>query len=453
MKIIFHLMLTSFLIIFSSCKKNWLDAKPDKKLVVPHTLADLQALLDNTIFVFNTGQPALGEVGSDDYYVQYTAWLGLSGDLERNAYVWAKEVYNGESVSDWMLPYQRIFYENYILETVENVPVDSTNVIQWRNVKGSALFCRGFDFYSLADEFAKPFDNATAAKDPGIPLPLHSDINGKNVRESLLQTYNQVIADLKASLLLLPDLPAFKTRPSKAAAFAILARTYLNMDNYDQSLLYADSCIMLQPQLLDYNTINSASSFPFHMFNDEVVYHKTLYYFRIIGNRVAIPDSTIYASFDSNDLRKTLFFTIKNRLLRFRGGYDQFTGFGGIATDEMYLVSAECNARLGKTGAAMDRLNTLLENRWRSGTFTPLIASNADEALKLVLHERRKELIFRGLRWTDLRRLNKDPRFAVTITRNLDGKIYTLPPGDNRYVWPIPEKEIQLNGIAQNPRD
>jgi hypothetical protein len=385
MKTIFQLVPMIFLVVFSSCKKNWLDVKPDKKLVVTHTLADLQALLDNTLFVFNVSQPSLGEVGSDDYYVQYPAWLGLSGDLERNAYVWAKEVYNGESVSDWMLPYERIFYENYILEMLENIPVDSTNAIKWNNVKGSALFCRGFDFYSLAGEFAKPFDSATVATDPGIPLPLHSDINNKNPRATLLQTYDQIIKDTKNSLLLLPDLPAYKTRPSKASAYAILARTYLDMGSYSQSLLYADSCIVLQPQLLDYNTIDAGSAFPFPMLNDEVIYHKTLYYFRIIGNRVAIPDSTIYASYDTNDLRKTLFFTIKSGVMRYRGGYDAFTGFGGIATDEMYLISAECNARLGNIDASINRLNTLLEKRWRTGTIKTMAASTADYALRLVI--------------------------------------------------------------------
>lgn len=441
------------MILLSSCKKNWLDAKPAKNLVVPHTLADLQALLDNTTFVFNMGQPTLGEIGSDDYYVMYPDWLALGTNLERNGYIWAKNVYNGEEVSDWMLPYQRVFYENYILETIENIPRDSTNLSAWNNVKGSALFGRGFDFYSIADLFAKPFDSATSANDPGIPLRLHSDINGKSVRATVMQTYNQIITDLKASLLLLPDVPAYKTRPSKAASYAMLARTYLNMENYSQSLLYADSCLLLQPLLIDYNTLDISSLYPFPRFNDEVIYHAALNYLDVISNYVAIVDSTIYQSYGNNDLRKYLFIDTTDGYPRFKGGYDGYTGFAGIATDEIYLVSAECNARLGNTQRAMDRLNTLLENRLKASTFTPLTASTADEALRLILSERRKELIFRGLRWTDLRRLNQDPRFAVTLTRNLDGNIYTLPPNDNRYVWPIPDQEIQLSGIAQNPRD
>jgi hypothetical protein len=56
------------------------------------------------------------------------------------------------------------------------------------------------------------------------------------------------------------------------------------------------------------------------------------------------------------------------------------------------------------------------------------------------------------LRWIDLRRLNTDSRYAVTLTRNLNNQIYTLPPNDQRYVLPIPDLEIKLSGIEQNPR-
>jgi len=452
MKTIIQLILTGLLMIFSSCKKNWLDVKPDKKLVIPHTLPDLQALLDNTIFVFNSGQPTLGEIGSDDYYINKADWLSLYTNFERNGYIWAKDVYNGEPVSDWMLPYQRVFYEDYVLEAVENIHPDSTNLSSWNNVKGNALFGRGFDFYSLADLFAKCFDSTTSNSDPGIPLKLHSDINDKSARATVQQTYDQIIADLKASLLLLPGIPAYKTRPSKLAAYAMLARTYLNMENYKLALLYADSCISIQPTLIDYNSLDQSLPFPFPMFNNEVIYHAAFSYFDIISNYISIVDSTIYRSYSDNDLRKYLFFDTTGQYIRFKGGYDGYTGFKGIASDEIYLLSAECNARLGNINAAMERLNTLLETRWKTGTFTPFTASTTDEVLRFIFNERRKELIFRGLRWTDLRRLNKDPRFAITLTRNLDGDIYTLPPNDNRYVWPIPDREIQLSGITNNPR-
>jgi len=52
----------------------------------------------------------------------------------------------------------------------------------------------------------------------------------------------------------------------------------------------------------------------------------------------------------------------------------------------------------------------------------------------------------------DLRRLNKDVRFAKTLTRAINGQTYTLSPNDPKYVMPIPIQEINTSGIAQNPR-
>jgi hypothetical protein len=69
-----------------------------------------------------------------------------------------------------------------------------------------------------------------------------------------------------------------------------------------------------------------------------------------------------------------------------------------------------------------------------------------------ILTERRKELIFRGLRWPDLRRLNKDGA-GVSVTRKLDGQTYTLTPNSLKYTWLIPQQVIDFNpGMPQNPR-
>ncbi|MGI8583213.1 MAG: RagB/SusD family nutrient uptake outer membrane protein, partial [Chitinophagaceae bacterium] len=64
----------------------------------------------------------------------------------------------------------------------------------------------------------------------------------------------------------------------------------------------------------------------------------------------------------------------------------------------------------------------------------------------------RKELVFRGQRWFDLRRLNKDPRFAKTLTRKLNGKITELPANDPRYTEYIPLDVIGFTGMQQNMR-
>jgi hypothetical protein len=52
----------------------------------------------------------------------------------------------------------------------------------------------------------------------------------------------------------------------------------------------------------------------------------------------------------------------------------------------------------------------------------------------------------------DLRRLNKDSRFAKTVLRKLYGITYLLPPNDNRYTFYIPQSVIDISGIQQNQR-
>jgi hypothetical protein len=99
----------------------------------------------------------------------------------------------------------------------------------------------------------------------------------------------------------------------------------------------------------------------------------------------------------------------------------------------------------------MTDLNTLLRKRWKSGTFADRTASSDADALNLILIERRKELVFRGLRWSDLRRLNLDGA-NITLTRKISGINYTLSPNDSRWVFLIPAQEINQSGIPQNPR-
>jgi len=117
----------------------------------------------------------------------------------------------------------------------------------------------------------------------------------------------------------------------------------------------------------------------------------------------------------------------------------------------MYLTIAECFARQRNTNASLDELNTLLEKRWRAGTFVPLVTSDATQALKWILTEHRKELPFRDLWSMDLKRLNKELGFETTLTRVLNGTVYALPPNDVKYALSIPEKVIELTGMEQTP--
>lgn len=122
-----------------------------------------------------------------------------------------------------------------------------------------------------------------------------------------------------------------------------------------------------------------------------------------------------------------------------------------VTVDELYLIIAESQARNNKISESMSTLNALLITRWDKGTFVPFTANSQSQALEIILRERRKELLIRGLRWADIKRYNRSGA-NITLTRIVNGKIYQLPPNDLRYAIAIPEEIIKLSGIQQNPR-
>jgi hypothetical protein len=465
-KYILHLLLLLFIFGASiSCKKDWLEAKPNKSLVVPKTIKDYQALLDNANSIvngavpFNSQQIFLGEIGTDDYYIKDAPWKSLTLPFERNLSIWASGVYEGfQTIDDWNQPYKRVFYTNVVLENIETiVPTSSSELNDWKNVKGTALFLRAYNYYDLAQVFCKPYTESSAATDLGLPLRVVSDINEVSARSTVKQTYDQIISDLKQAEALLPTIEPtttiYKFRPTKVAVDAMLSRVYLSMENYDSAHVYADKSLTLYSTLLNYGDItNTSSSTPFARYNAEVIWHNTFTVYSIAN--AGIVDSLLLKSYVGDDLRKPLFFRLVSNEWKLKGGYSQnlATRFSGLANDELYLTRAECKVRKGNTSGGMDDLNYLLTRRWKKNMFVPYTASTPEEALTKILAERRKELCFRGTRWNDLRRLNKDTRFAVSLTRMVNSQLNSLPPNDKKYVLPIPDIVIRLSQIEQNPR-
>ncbi|WP_176844485.1 RagB/SusD family nutrient uptake outer membrane protein [Mucilaginibacter gossypii] len=447
--------------ILTGCKKqdDFLNTKPNQALETPTTLADLSNLLNNENVFNRNCDPAISEIASDDVYIQDSAFGSLSLSIERNAYVWAKNMYDATStqVADWNNPYKMVYYANTVLDALPGIGTTVGNQDQYNQIKGAALFYRSFAFYNLVQTFAMPYDATNSGNQPGIPLRLTSDINLRPQRASEADCYNQIISDLKEAINLLPVIPVYKTQPSQPAANAFLARVYLAIGNYPSALQYANACLDKFNTLSDYNALTSTPTSVSNNFISEDIYHSTMVNYSTITNRrYAYIDSALYSFYSSNDLRKTKFFTILDGLPqypRFVGSYDFKTNkYSGLAVDEVYLIKAECLVRSGDISNGMTALNTLLIKRWKTGTFVPLTASSQSDALKLVLLERRKELLWRGIRWTDLRRLNKESGSGISINRLVNGTSYSLAPNDVKYAFPIPDIEIQLGGLTQNPR-
>lgn len=356
----------------------------------------------------------------------------------QNYYTWAQQPYDGSGVYDWIFPYQVVFYANTVLDGLKEVDKTSMNAKDFDRIKGSALFIRAHTFYQLAQVFAPPYNEATASSDWGIPLRLSAEVEEKLSRSTLKETYDKIIEDLKASIDLLPDLPDIKTRPSKQAAYGLLARVYQTLQNYQESLLYADLCLSINDELLDYNTVNSTISYPFR--GGAQNHHEVIFACKIIGDplaaysfraNIAYVPQELYDLYSNEDLRKQVFFGTRNGLISYKGSYDgQLNSFGGIAIDEIYLIRAESNARLRNLRKAVSDINALLKSRWdQNAIFIPLSLNDENEILDLVLTERRKELIFKGLRWTDLRRLNSEGR-NISLQRTVNGENFILLPND-----------------------
>lgn len=457
MKRVSKYILIVLAISICGCKK-YLDAKPDDTLTTPENLPALQALLDNGQYM-NGSSPSMSEASADDYYLLQSIY-DTRTPVVQAAYIWKAaglSDYSFSNVKDWANLYFTVYNANLCLDELKTIPRTAVNATSWDNVKGSALFFRARAFIQLLWAFSKAYDETTANEDLGIVLRLGSDFNVPSVRSTVMDSYRQTVGDFMAAIAYLPDNVSIQTRPSKAAVYGYLARTYLSMRNYDSAYKYANACLQLDSSLMNYNDntqVNFSASFAFKDLNKEVIhecYDNSLSISSIAQKNERI-DSVLYNSYDSNDLRKSAFFKINSDGIIFKGSYNaRGAWFTGIASDEMYLTRAECLARKGEINDAMKDLNTVLIGRWATGTFTPFSAINGNDALQIVLAERRKELLFRDLRWMDIKRLNKEGA-GISIKRIVNGQTYTLSPGDNRFALPLPTDIIAQTGIPQNPQ-
>ena len=467
MKLIIKLLPISLLIITASCGKKYLDYNPVSNQVVPKKVEDFQAMLDNTNAMNESSAVNLGMIGGDDYYVtagQYSATGALSAaDFTKNAYIWAEQIYVGrETPIDWNSAYNHILLANYAIEGTDKIERTTDNQDKWDQLRGGAYFFRGYNLFLLAQLYCPVYNAATAGTDIGLPLRTDSDPTMKFPRASVEATYQQVIEDLAAAEALLTDKSTVAYRPSKAAVYAAFTRVYMQMGDYAKAKEYADKCLAIQNTLINYNSLNitatTASSFPANgVGNTEVIFMEAAASVFITANFFN-PDTTLLKKYVNGDIRyKAYFFsTVTGGVTKwtFKGSYKGVSTsyYTGLAIDEVYLNRAECLARTNKPAEALADLNKLRQNRFTPATYIPLQSVDAQQVLDWVVAERRIELIMRGTRWSDLRRLNKEPRYATSLKRVLDTQTFELKPNDQRWTWPLPVEAIENGGYTQNPR-
>lgn len=109
---------------------------------------------------------------------------------------------------------------------------------------------------------------------------------------------------------------------------------------------------------------------------------------------------------------------------------------------------AESCLELGDINRAKELLEGFIEKRYRDADLSPVLE---DELRQRILTERRKQLLFRGIRFADIKRLNKRGE-NISLRRVIRGEEYFLPANDPRFTILLPLDVIQLSGMEQNKR-
>uniref|UniRef100_UPI0032170868 RagB/SusD family nutrient uptake outer membrane protein n=1 Tax=uncultured Draconibacterium sp. TaxID=1573823 RepID=UPI0032170868 len=465
MRNIIILIFTLAALAFAGCN-DYMEITPKGK-VIPQSIEHYYELLSNS-GVFQNG-PANMFHASDDIVMYDDEMNRLFTRIveTENTYLFKDHIYINIDMPDmdWDNLYKQIYICNVVLDNIDNAPGENESLRS--TVKGEALAQRAQAFFWLVNLYAKHYDSNTSTTDPGVPMPVKADVNATLERSTVKELYTLIENDLlEAENLLSTDL-SYNYRPSQQGVHGLLAKMYLFMGKFEEALEYADKSLAEYSFLYDYKEYDFHPYMPKFMGpfmwprlvkdDKEAVWGRTAAGF--MPYTVAVYMSEDLKSLYSEGDRR-FYFSVQEMSMFGPNNHGPsilplaLRHRSGIHTAELYLIRAECNARLDNPIAAINDLNTLRETRINADTFVPYETSlSSDEALELVLNERRVELFLDGQRLFDLKRLNKDPRFAKTISRTFNGQTYTIEPDDENYVLAIPKKVRNLNpNIEQNPR-
>jgi tetratricopeptide (TPR) repeat protein len=454
---------------FISCD-NYLDVQP-KGLSIPSSIEDFDLLLNGGDYTINTNADENALFLTADDFVSTDTDLGdLSNpnNKEVKLYTWSKDLFTEETEEySWNFPYKNIYEYNVVIESIDqaNSSIGYTSDDK-KVIKAEAKVGRAYEYWLLVNTFAKQYSETSAATDLGVPLITEPNVTGEvSNRSTVKEIYDFIIKDVEESIEYLPSVAKNAVRPSKGTGYAMLARFYLSMSDYENALKNANLAINEKGDIADYNQDLNSSY-------DSEQYIKRLFGYTGGFIKGMISDD-LKNSFDlDNDTRATKILrhcvnqynpstgTIETVCSEeYRNSYSLASVNNSVSVPEMYLIRAECNARLssGTISEIVDDMNSLRVKRYSTGTYTNLNVSDFSdkaEALTFVLQERRRELFMNGMRLFDLKRLNLDPLTAKTVTHTVNGVDYVMEPGANNLVLPIPGQVMNLaSNLTQNPRD
>jgi hypothetical protein len=467
------LMVVLFLI---SCKKDFLEIVPKGKLVAS-TLKDYDLLMNNTSFYkidISDVTVAMGdEVAAEQNYFKN------AGSDAQKAFAWADTLYTPDQdvvyTSNELL---NLYICNKIISEVTTISDGTT--AQKAALQAEAIATRAWINFDLINHYGKPYNAATAASDPGFPIIKEANVNLTNFkRNSVKEVYDQIVADLQASIVSLPLKGSFVTRMSRPAARGLLGKAYLFMGRYQDALTqfndaFSDlASVASPPSLYNYNdAFGTGGAFlpvgffgPDYPGNDyskyqESILLKTADLSGISRGLVMAPETmNLYAA---SDLRRNFYGSMHSDHTPIPGGlYRKYATYShvGLELADLLLMQAESRLRTDDLAGARADVELLRRNRMPvADAGVPAGITSKTDLLKFIIDERTREFAGEGQHWLDMRRLSVDPVFSSrTYTHKAyaaDGvtisQTYQLRPV--RFTLRLPFSILQANpGMTDNP--
>lgn len=431
---------------------------------IPTTLADYEAFIRydyNHVCDFSQAMYLM-----NDFYIVSNTLSTIS--LESINYNWMEDqdriVENDEDELAYYYSYSSIFYWNLMIRDVPEATECTEEERQ--ELIAQAKVLRAMDYFNLLNYYADPYEASTAAEKLSVPLITSPDMGAPSEQVTIDSLYGFILADLTAALPYLPEEGVTVLHPTLGAGYAMLARVYLTMENYEDALTYAELALEQNNALYDWRQYYEENR---EQLEDPEDYSTSCpavgldnvenYFFRYgtnsqknFGQSGTTHSLTTWraAQFEEGDARlaskwkwrymspDTIYYGIRN---------DRFNG-GGLSTPEMYYIQAECIARQGgqdNIDEAMGILNDLRRTRFFDEDYRELSATSVEEAVQLIIRDKANEYIQTPIPFWDARRLNLHPEYATTRTKTYNGQTLTLTPDSHLWTMPFPQ------GATSNP--
>lgn len=485
------LFFTLSALIFSSCKKEFLDTYSTTSVPTEDVLASMQNAIaalngiHRTMFVQYDAQGQSGEGACNlfrDYMgedIVFPLANGSTGHLTWIQWQSHRNVNSGDMRFVYRFYYRIISNANVLINGIDGVTGSTSDK---NMVKGQALVYRAWAHFQLVQLWGERYRAGGNNTQLGVPLLLTNTLEGQP-RATVEAVYIQVNKDLDQAIVLLAGYnrtgSAAKSNLDINVARGVKARVALVQENWDvaaTNAVVARTGYTLMTNADYVKGFNDLTNSEWIWGSRQISDHNTFFfsYFAYISSNFnstvlrtqprAI-NTNLYNALPATDVRKSVFdltglgtvippggarVPFQNK--KFLASSDALSigDVPYIRSGEMLLIEAEARARQGQTLAAQTALFTLMRNRNPSYVQSTSVGQALLDEIYL---NRRAELWGEGHRFTDLKRLNL-PLNRVGISNNVPALILvsTIPAGDVQWQFLFPQDEMNQNKlIVQNP--